>query len=257
LPARNYSTKEKKFLQIIRIGTFLTFVAINLKFIVVDIIKPLELFNILQFGGYGRHFEFHMPSLPDICGDILAIILFVTAYLFMNSTSVRDKIGDIAFGFCNAKGTEQDSLMRMRDYVLWGKNIFYLSTAGFLFYFFSKYVLTPCLEVFFFEETKTETSFLVLNIINNVIRLFADLILVYTYCKYIGASKHFKPVFYSFFFLRDLLFTNLLGFLHKYDLEIVAPTLDVIFPLLLIYAIISYIIKTKSEEKSYEVRHIT
>lgn len=254
--AKNYAAKEKAFLQTLRIGIFLTFLAINLKFIIGDIIKPLILFNVLQFGGHGHHFEFHTPSLPDICGDVLIIILFLAAYLLMNSATVRDKIGDIAFGFCDAKGSKKDSLMRIRDYVLWGKNIFYIAAAGFLLYFFSKYLLKPWLEVFFTEEAEAGTFFVALNITNSAVRLFADLILVYAYCKYIGASKHFKPIFYSFFFLRDLLFTNLLGFIHKIDLEMVAPALDVMFPLLLIYAIMSYILK-KPSEKPYGVFRIT
>lgn len=49
--AKNYAAKEKAFLQTLRIGIFLTFLAINLKFIIGDIIKPLILFNVLQFGG--------------------------------------------------------------------------------------------------------------------------------------------------------------------------------------------------------------
>lgn len=254
--ARSYNAKERAFLQFIRIGAFLSFVAINLKFIVGDVIKPLILFDILQFGGHGHHFEFHTPSLPDMCGDIVTIILFAASYLFMNSTSVKDKIGDIAFGYCDNENTAKNSIMRLRDCILWGKNIFYLAAVGFLFYFFSKYILTPYLEVFFLEETEAGSFFIVLKIINSVIRLFADLILVFTYCKYIGASKYFQPIFYSFFIIRDLLFTNLLGFSQKIDLEMAAPILDVMFPLLLIYAIISYISKDKSE-KPYKVWHIT
>ncbi|MCF6150569.1 MAG: hypothetical protein E3K37_18220 [Candidatus Kuenenia sp.] len=265
--AINYNAKEKAFLQLIRIGTFLTFIAINLKFIVADIIKPLILFDILQLGGHhnstnifikfvnGHHFEFHTPSFPDMCGDIVAIILFAASYLFMNSTSVKDKIGDIAFGYCDSENAAKNSIMKIRDCILWGKNIFYLAAVGFLFYFFSKYILTPCLEVFFLEEAEAGSLFISLKIFNSVIRLFADLILVYTYCKYIGAGKHFQPIFYSFFIIRDLLFTNLLGFSHKFDLEMAAPVLDIMFPVLLIYAIISYISKDKSE-KPYEMRHI-
>ena len=246
--ALNYNKSERSFLKFIRIGTFLTFIAINLRFIVGDIIKPLILFDILQPRKHGHHFEFHTPSLPDMCGDVITIILFVAAYFFMNSTHVKEKIGDIAFGYCDAEDSAKNSIMKRKDYVLWGKNIFYLAAVGFLFYFFSKYVLTPYMEVFFLEEAESGNLFVGLKITNSVIRLFADLVLVYTYCKYIGAGKHFKPIFYSFFLLRDLLFTNIFGFFHTIDLEMAAPVLDGIFPILLIYATISYILQQKPEE---------
>ena len=89
-----------------------------------------------------------------------------------------------------------------------------------------------------------------LRIVNDAIKLLAAF--VYAYCKYIGASRFIKPVLYSFFLLKNLLLTNLLGFNHGFDLEMLGPVMDALMPGLLIYMTIDFVVRTRAVERSKE-----
>lgn len=267
--ASNFTDKEKLLLKNIRLGAFFTFIAINLRFIVGDIIKPLILFDVIQPHDHGRlvhKYEFHTPNFPDMCGDLITFIFLGLAYLLMfssnfgeiikvsstkvistsirliPSTSFRDIIKSIMYTTHDADNKSQDSIRKIKDYTLHTKSIFYLAVIGFGLYFFSKYALTTGLEVFISEEEAEfgNISF-ILNILNNTIRLCSSIAFVHAYCKYLLVDKHVKIMLYIFFFTRSILLTNLLGLFHGVDTEIDAPILDALLPCILIYSLCNHI----------------
>lgn len=248
--AADFTDKEKARLKNIRIGAFFTFIAVLLRFIVGDIIKPLILFDVIQPGGHGHHrYEFHTPNLPDMCGDIITIILFGLAYMFMASSSSKKAIRGIMYASCDANNESHNSILETRDYILQMRNIFYVAVIGFGMYFFSKYVFTTGLEVFFSEEAESEGLPFIFNILNGAIRLCASLAFVYAYCKYLNVHRHIKIMLYVFFFLRNLLLTNILGLVHEYDVELVAPVLDALLPCILVYSVFTHISTSKNNKK--------
>ncbi len=245
--AFDFTNQEKTILKNIRIGAFFTFIAVLLRFIVGDIIKPLILFDVIQ---PSRHrYEFHTPNLPDMCGDIITIILFGLAYMFMTSSSSKNAIRGMMYASCDANNESQDSIRQIRDYILQMRNIFYVTVLGFGMYFFSKYVFTTTLEVFFPEESESKGLPFIFNILNSAIRLCASLAFVYAYCKYLGIHRNIKIMLYVFFFVRSLLLTNILGLVHEHDVELVAPALDVLLPCILVYSVFSYISVSKNNKK--------
>ncbi len=244
-----FTNREKTILKNLRIGVFFTFLAVILRFIVGDIIKPLILFNVIQPGGHGHHiYEFHTPSLPDMCGDIITIILLGLAYMFITSSSSKNAIRGMMYVSCDPNES-QDSIRQIRDYILQIRNIFYVAGIGFGIYFFSKYFFTTTLEVFFPEESESKGLPFIFNILNNAMRLCASLAFVYVYCKYLGIHRHIKILLYVFFFVRNLLLTNILGLVHEHDVELVAPVLDVLLPCILVYSVFSYISISKNNKK--------
>ena len=253
--AFDFTNQEKSLLRNVRIGAFFTFIAVILRFVVGDVVMPLILFDVIQPGGHGHHrYEFHTPNLPDMAGDIITIILFVLAYVFLTSSSFRNTVRGMMYASCDTNNKSRDSVRRMRDYILQTKNIFYVAVIGFGLYFFSKYILTTGLEAFFSEEAESEGIPFILNILNNTIKLCASLALVYAYCKYLEPHKHIKIMLYMFFFTRNLLFTNMLGFVHEHDMEICAPVLDVLLPCILFYSVYSHHIsipKNKEMQQSF------
>ncbi|MEP9410991.1 MAG: hypothetical protein HRF42_06240 [Candidatus Brocadia sp.] len=249
--AFGFNEQEKSSIRNLRIGALLTFIAVNLRFIVGDIIKPLILFGILQPGNseHGHRYEFHTPNLPDMCGDVVMIILFAVAYLFMMSLRVKNNIPDVLDKFHGTNSQSVRSSRNVREYAAWAKSLFFVTIVGFSLYFFSKYFLTTSLEAFFSEESESFDISFVLHILNSTIKLGAALIFVYAYCRYLCIHRYIKIVLYMFFFIRTLLLTNILGFITEYDMEIDAPILDILLPGILIYSIISFMII------KYRVRH--
>ena len=246
----DFTDKEKSRLKNIRIGALCTFIAVILRFIVGDIVKPLILFDVIQPGGHGYYrYEFHTPNLPDMCGDIITIVLFGLAYMFMTSSRSKSAIRDIMYASCDTDNKSRDSIRQIRDYILRMRNIFYVAVIGFGMYFFSKYVFTPILEVFFPEEAESGGLPFILNILNSAIRLCASLAFVYAYCKYLGIHRNTKIMLYVFFFARNLLLTNILGLVHEHDVEIFAPILDVLLPCILVYSVLNFISIAKNNKK--------
>ncbi|MBE7446531.1 MAG: hypothetical protein HS132_15360 [Planctomycetia bacterium] len=234
-----YSTDIKSSFRGLKIGVFLIFIAINIEFIVGDIIKPLILIDVIQTSGHEHRYEFHTPSLPDICGDVVAIILIGAGYLFITSSHLKNTMKGMMYTSCETDNPFRKSIEERRNYILWAKNIFIMTTLGFSLYFFSKYILTTGLEVFFPEESESFNVLCILSVLNSILTLGASVIFVYAYCKYISVGNHIKILLYCFFFTRNLFFTNMLGFVHEYDIEAIAPLLDALLPAILIYSTIS------------------
>lgn len=257
--AIGFSKQEKSLIRNIRIGAFLTFIGINLRFIVGEIIKPLILFDVLQPGGHSHHrYEFHTPNLPDMCGDFITIVILAFAYFFMTSSSFKKNIKGMMYSSCDKSYKYHESIRKIRDYLIDAKNIFIVTAVGFGLYFFSKYALTIGLEAFSSEESESEGIPHILNIFNHAIKLLASLAFVYAYCKYISANRLIKPVLYTFFFIKSLLLTNVLGFVHEFDLEMIAPVLDVMLPWILIYSTIDFIARVKAgQRKEIEYSYLT
>ncbi len=251
--ALNFNNEEKSLLRNVRIGALFTFIAVNLRFVVGDIIKPLILFDVIQPGGHGHghKYEFHTPNLPDMSGDVITIILFGLAYMFISSSSIKNIIRGMMYTCCETESKSRESIRRMRDVIIAVKNLFYVAAVGFGLYFFSKYILTTGLEAFFSEESESEGIPFILNIINSAIKLCAALAFVYAYCKYLGAHRHTKIMLYMFFFIRSLLLTNMLGFVHGYDIEVGAPIIDVLLPGILIYATFKYLLRNKVPQQDF------
>lgn len=241
--AVNFTDQERDKVKNIRIGAFLTFAGVISRFIVGDIIKPLELFDIIHPAGHGKHhYEFHTPSFPDMCGDVVTIIFFAAAYLFMTSSSAKNILRGMIYSYCGADNKSRQSIIRVRDYIFWTRNIFYVAVAGFGLYFFSKYILTTGLEVFSSEESVSSGITFTLHLLNYIVKLTAALAFVYSYCKYLCVHTHIKAILYMFFFIRNLFLTNMLGFVHRYDLEIFAPIIDILFPCFIVYSVLSFFV---------------
>ncbi|MFO0794584.1 MAG: hypothetical protein U0586_11045 [Candidatus Brocadiaceae bacterium] len=248
--AADFTDREKAQLKNFRIGALFAFIAVIMRFIVGDIIKPLVLFDVIQSGTPGHYrYEFHTPNLPDMCGDIVTIVLFGLAYMFMTSSRSKSAIRDIMYASCDMDNKYRDSVRQVRDYILQMRNIFYVAVIGFGMYFFSKYVFTTTLEVFFPEEAESEGLPFIFNILNSAVRLCASLAFVYAYCKYLGVHRHIKIMLYVFFFARNLLLTNILGLVHEHDVEIFAPLLDVLLPCILFYSVLNFISITKNNKE--------
>lgn len=255
--AVNFNKREKALIRSLRFGAFLTFMGINMRFIVGEIIKPLILFGFLQPGGYSHNrYEFHVPSMPDMCGDVITIILLTIAYLFMTSTGFKSNIRGMMYGSCDKEDAHHESIKKIRDYIITVKNIFIATAIGFGLYFFSKYAFTTGLEAFLPDESELNGITYLLRILNDAIKLLAAFAFVYAYCKYIGASRFIKPILYSFFLLKNLLLTNLLGFNHGLDLEMLGPALDALMPGLLIYITIDFVVRTRAVERSKETEYL-
>ena len=94
----------------------------------------------------------------------------------------------------------------------------------------------------FTEGTEESTVSSALVYLNYVIKLLSALILVYAYCKYLNPNKTVKILLYTFFCVRNLFATNLLGLITQYDLYPCAPLLDVLSPIIIIYSIVGILI---------------
>lgn len=251
--AVHFNKQEKTQIRSLRFGAFLTFMGINIRFIVGEIIKPLILFGFLQPGGYGHNrYEFHVPSMPDMCGDVVTIVLLTAAYLFMTSTGFKYNIRGMMYGSCDKEEAQHESVKKIRDYIITVKNVFIITVIGFSLYFLSKYAFTTGLEAFSSDESGLSAVSYLLRIVNDALKLLAAIAFVYAYCKYIGANKVIKPVLYSFFLLNNLLLSNLLGFYHGFDLEMLGPVMDALMPGLLIYITIDFMVRTRAVRRLKE-----
>ena len=217
-------------LQYRRTGALLAFIAINMRFVSGNIFNALIFFNVLQSGNPTKRFDIHTPSLPDIYGDAVILILFACAYFYLlfGNAMVADAIRLSSNKMCT-----QYLMSRIRRL----KIVFSLSALGLILYFTSRYVLSPLLEVAFPHDI-TGTS-IALNITNDVLRLCSPLILVHAYCRYLSAGVPVVFVMYVFFVIRNLLATNVLGFVTGCDLHVGAPFLDILSPTIILYSMYS------------------
>lgn len=222
----------------LRVGAFLSFIGINLRFVSVNIIKALILFNILKPGSHEHHYELHVPNMPDMCGDIVAVVMLAFAYFFITSASVKKVINGKSDNFYEISSQYPESI---RNLIHWSKGVFFVTIIGFSLYFLSKYFLSIDLEVFA-EEAEESTVLSALVYLNYGIKLFSALIFVYAYCKYLSPNKSIKILLYTFFFVRNLFATNLLGLITQYDLYPCAPMLDILSPIIIIYSVVGILI---------------
>ncbi|GJQ49908.1 putative membrane protein [Candidatus Kuenenia stuttgartiensis] len=234
----------------LKVGARLVFIGVNLSFLVGNLIHGLIYFEFLRAGNHGREYEAHVPNLPDMFGDIVMAIVFAFAYLFIASDSVKrvaDGISDVSSGL-----TCQDK-QAVEQLIKWVKGLFYVSIIGFGLYFLSKYFLSEVLEVFLEEEEDVSVSMhhisfaahkhhvipIILNILNDFVKLGSVFIFVTVYCRYLSLGKYAFLTLYAFFFIRFLFATNMFGFIDRYDLYMGAAILDFLTPVINIISIIS------------------
>lgn len=204
----------------------------------MNVIKPLILFNILKPGSHEHHYELHVPNMPDMCGDIVAVVVLAFAYFFITSASVKKVINGKSGNFYEISSHYPEPT---RGLIHWSKRVFFVTITGFSLYFLSKYFLSTGLEAFA-EEAEESTISSALVYLNYVIELFSALVFVYAYCKYLSPNKSIKILLYTFFCVRDLFATNLLGLITQYDLYPCAPMLDILLPIIIIYSIVGILI---------------
>ncbi|MDN3515739.1 MAG: hypothetical protein NG747_15245 [Candidatus Brocadia sp.] len=231
----NQSKLTKNALKDLRVGALLTFVGVNLRFAIGNIIHGLIYFEFLRSGNHEHRYEVHVPNLPDMCGDIVMSVVFAFSYYFIASDSIKKVVHGISDDLSEA---DNQDLQPMRELIYWVKTLFFISIIGFGLYFISKYFLSVGIETFFDEEEETGISF-VLHLLNYLVRLCSVLAFVTVYCRYLSLKRTFALALYMFFIIRFLFATNLLEFITEYDLYTVASTLDFFTPILIIYSMIS------------------
>ena len=243
----------------VKICTFLIFAGINLRFVTENVINALVFFNILQSGSPGIKYDIHAPSLPDICGDIVLIIVFAVAYFFTPAAAIKRTVknlpGNLKDGlderyqevikqlknYLKKKGVapllshiHKGSIRQIKRYTCWTKDIFFVASTGFGLYLFSKYILSVGLEVLHIEN---ENINFILNSLNDVIKLCSSLVFVYIYCSYLSTSRVINFIIYGFFFIRNFFSTNAIGLFTECDVHVVVPFLDVLTPIIIIYTL--------------------
>lgn len=232
-------TKTNSAVRGLRISTLLTFVGINLGFVTENIVSALIFFNILQSRNQNRRYDIHTPSMPDMCGDTVMIIVFTIAYLFNTSVRSKNIVTDIPTYLHEGRVTRH-----LKDCHQRSKKFFSMTIIGFGLYFFSRYFFSTVLEIIFIENTTTIS--ITLNILNGMIRLCSPLLFVYVYCQYLATNKVITLMLYMFFILRNLFATNALGFITEYDLHVGAPFLDMLSPMIIFYSLFCSIVRIES-----------
>ncbi len=228
----------------LRVGTLLTFIAINLRFVSGNILNALILLNILQSKNPDRRFDIHAPSTPDIWCDVVMIIVLTVAYVFITSNQIKNVRTTVFLNIHEMSNQNLSTIRRLKDYIYQYMGIFYATVTGASMYLFSRYVLSIGLEVSFIENTTG--TFFVLNMLNDILRLCSPLIIVYAYCKYLSTNKYIMFILYLFFIIRNLFATNMLGLITVYDLHVGAPFLDILSPIIIIYSAAYFITNFKA-----------
>lgn len=174
----------------------------------------------------------------DMCGDIATIVVLAFAYFFITSVPVKNITNGKSDGFY---GIGSQCTEPIKNLIHRSKGVFLATIIGFGLYFLSKYYLSIDMEVFG-EDAEESAVSSALIYFNYVIKLISALVFAYAYCKYLSPHKSVKILLYTFFFVRNLLATNLLGLITQYDLFPGAPLLDILSPIIIIYSIISVIL---------------
>ncbi len=244
----------------------LIFIGINMRFVTENVFNALVFFNIWQSGDPHLRYDIHAPSIPDMCGDVVMVIIFTAAYLFITSPSVKRIVNDVPSRFSEdleypeiirqlkdymrAVGAlsilyrvHLGSLRQIKNYIRWTKSIFFVCIIGFGLYLFSKYILSIGLEIFPVENIFI--SF-ILNLLNDALKLCSCFVSIYIYCSYLSTNKIINLIFYVFFFVRNLFAMSIMRFIGDYDLHIVTPFLDTLTPIMLIYSIIFIVMNYKT-----------
>ncbi len=243
----------------IKIYTILIFIGINLRFATENIINALIFFNILQSGSPDIKYDIHTPSMPDMYGDAMMVVVFTIAYLLITAIPLKKAATNILYNSYDRRGNEysnvirqlnnyifmagsasilpqvhQISIERIKRHIRWVKGIFSISIIGISLYLFSKYILSICLEVLFFEN---DIIPFILNSLNDIIKLCSSLIFVYVYCSYVSVNKIINFLLYAFFFIRNFFTTNVIGLITENDLHIIVPFLDFLTPIIIVYSL--------------------
>ena len=226
----------------LRIGAILTFLGINLFFIVGNIINFLIFFNILQTDDPENRYDIHTPSPPDSNMDILLVFVFAVAYFYMKSFSLNNIIPDTQDNLRELKKQSQVPFSHINDYACWSWRIFFVSVVGAGLYLFSKYILSTgmlyiVLEVIFSENVNNYGLTCALSVLNDLITVCSPLFIVYAYNKYLSAKRSVAFALYLYFIIRNLFATNVLGLVTIYDLQAGAPFLDAMSPVIVGYSI--------------------
>lgn len=241
----------------VKICTFLIFAGVNLRFITENIINALIFFNILQSGNPGMRYDMHTPSLPDIYGDAIMVLVFSAAYFFTPPAFIKrtvtrlpctlnDTLGEMHLevikqltNHLKKKGVapflshiHKGSIRHIKKYICRTKDLFMIVSAGFVLYLFSKYILSVGLEVL---TIKNGNISFILNSLNDVIKLCSSLVFVYIYCTYLSTNRGVNFTIYGFFLIRNFFSTNAIGLFTECDLHVVVPFLDVLTPIIIIY----------------------
>ena len=228
----------------LRVGTLLTFIAINLRFVSGNILSALIFLNIIQSKNPDRRFDIHAPSTPDIWCDVVMIIVLTVAYVFITSNQIKNVRTTVFLNIHEMSNQNLSTIRRLKDYIYQYMGIFYATVTGASMYLFSRYVLSIGLEVSFIENTTG--TFFVLNMLNDILRLCSPLIFVNVYCKYLSTNKYIMFILYLFFIIRNLFATNMLGLISEYDLHVGAPFLDILSPIIIIYTTAYFITNFKA-----------
>lgn len=215
-------------------GTLLTFIVINLRFVSGNILNALIFFNIIQSKNPDRRFDIHAPSTPDIWCDVVMIIVCTVAYVFIASNQIKNARTMAFLNIHEMSNQNLSTIRRLNDYIYRSRGIFYATVTGVGMYLFSRYILSIVSEASFIENT-TGTYF-VLNMLNDILRLCSPLIIVYAYCKYLSTNKYIMFILSLFFIIRNLFATNTMGLISGYDLHVGAPFLDILSPIIIIYS---------------------
>ncbi len=216
------------------LSAFINFIGINLRFFTENTLNALVFFNIIQAGNPANRYDIHTPSPPDMTGDAATIITITIAYLFFASHNVRNAL-NVTINNNDKMDTQYiKAVKHLEACYRWVKNFFLVTVAGFGVYFFSKYVLSTGIDVVFVEGNAISN---ILGIVSSLIQICYPFVFVYAYCKYVVANTAIALLLYSFFFIRNLFATGLLGFVTYYDLHVVAPFLDWLTILILLYSI--------------------
>jgi hypothetical protein len=236
----NQGTITTQAMRNVRIGTLLTFVGINLRFITGNVINALIFFNILQSRNPDNRYDMHTPSMPDMSGDVLTAVVFIAAYLFNTSAQIKTIITDKEVNLDNLGVTKH-----LKESIEWSKRFFSITIITFGLYFFSQYFLSVGLGAISLEiHTGISTA---LSTLNALIMVCSPLIFVYVYCQYLRTSKPITLTLYLFFLIRNLFATNVLGLSTEYDVHIGAPFLDILSPIIIFYSVSCIIGRLKAK----------
>ena len=73
----------------IRISTLLIFIGINLRFATENIINAIIFFMNMESGSPDA------PCMPDMCGDVMMVVIFAVAYMFITSAGVGKAVNGV------------------------------------------------------------------------------------------------------------------------------------------------------------------
>ncbi len=228
----------------LQIGSLLTFIGINLRFISGNVFNALIFFNILQSGDSDNRYDIHAPSIPDMYGDAATVVTFAIAYL-LNRSASENIISHIMDYLYEKRSQRLDTIRHLKNCIIWSKRLFFLTITGFSLYMVSKYPLSIGLEVIFLGNN-TAISF-VLHIVNGIMLLCSSFVFVSVYCKYLFISKPVALMMYTFFLMRNLFDTNVYWLITSYDLHVGAPFLDIFSSIIVAYSVV-FIIATGGKQ---------